>query len=160
MRGAAEAQHVSGDGVQREASLPAGRDGYDGRALRGASRRVFGEWQARGSGSEVGGLRSGCPPAARSSPRKKGAQRRGGVAAPVSARAEREMGASGMGARVGWRAGRGAWSPEAGERKPGRPGRGETNAGGMSGGKGWLGRGEGSPEPQAGPAPRVAGPLV
>lgn len=146
VRGAAEAQHVSGDGVQREASLPAGRDGYDGRALRGGSRRVFGEWQARGSGSGVGGRRSGCPPAARSSPRKKGAQRRGGAAAPVSARAEREMGAGGVAGERGsldTRSGReeaweaGAWGDECGMdarwRGLARARRGESRAPGWTG---------------------------
>lgn len=69
-------------------------------------------------------------------PREKGAQRRGGVAAPGSARAERELGEGWLGGRdgvagigVGWPAGRGACSPEGEERKPGRLGCWETNSG-------------------------------
>lgn len=86
----------SGDGIQCEASLSAGRNGHDGRAVRGGSPRLFREWQARGAGRGVGARR--CP---RAAGRKEGAK------------AKEWGGGSGVGAGGAWR-GRGSLGPRVG----------------------------------------------
>lgn len=84
----------SGDGIQCEACLSAGRDGHDGRAVRGGSPRLFREWQAGAAGRGVGVRR--CPRAAR---RKEGAT------------AKEWGGGSGVGAGGAWKGGGVAWGP-------------------------------------------------